>query len=274
MPCSDTDVPCQLPLESAFAVEIFVVPTAPATGSVAAGILAAVVRSKPDAVLGLATGGSPLPIYKALAEHSVGMGAVRGFALDEYVGLPAGHPESYAEVIRREVTVRLGLDPAKVAVPDGGAPDPRQAAADYDAAIARAGGIDVQILGIGHNGHIAFNEPGSALDSRTRVEVLTERTRQANARYFASPDDVPTHCITQGLGTIMEARHLLLVVSGADKAEILAAALQGPVSAGCPASILQRHAHVTVVADEAAAAKLASGAGEVTVRVAGAAVGV
>ncbi|MFC9773447.1 MULTISPECIES: glucosamine-6-phosphate deaminase [unclassified Pseudarthrobacter] len=255
-------------------MEIFVVPTAPATGSVAAGILAAVVRSKPDAVLGLATGGSPLPIYKALAEHSVEMGAVRGFALDEYVGLPAGHPESYAEVIRREVTVRLGLDPANVAVPDGGAPDPRQAAADYDAAIARAGGIDVQILGIGHNGHIAFNEPGSALDSRTRVEVLTERTRQANARYFASPDDVPTHCITQGLGTIMEARHLLLVVSGADKAEILAAALQGPVSADCPASILQRHAHVTVVADEAAAAKLAPGTGEVTVRVAGAAVGV
>jgi len=267
-------VSCQIPVESAFAVEIFVVPTASATGSVAAGILAAVVRSKPDAVLGLATGSSPLPIYKALAEHSVEMGAVRGFALDEYVGLPAGHPESYAEVIRREVTVRLGLDAAKVAVPDGGAPDPRQAAADYDAAIARAGGIDVQILGIGHNGHIAFNEPGSALDSRTRVEVLTERTRQANARYFASLDDVPTQCITQGLGTIMEARHLLLVVSGADKAEILAAALQGPVSADCPASILQRHAHVTVVADEAAAAKLAPGFGEVTVRVAGAAVGV
>ncbi|WP_045731143.1 glucosamine-6-phosphate deaminase [Pseudarthrobacter chlorophenolicus] len=255
-------------------MEIFVVPTASATGSVAAGILAAVVRSNPDAVLGLATGGSPLPIYRALAEHSVEMGAVRGFALDEYVGLPAGHPESYAEVIRREVTVRLGLDPAKVAVPDGGAPDPRQAAADYDAAIARAGGIDVQILGIGHNGHIAFNEPGSALDSRTRVEVLTKRTRQANARYFASPDDVPAQCITQGLGTIMEARQLLLVVSGADKAEILAAALQGPVSADCPASILQRHAHVTVVADEAAAARLAPGTGEVTVRVAGAAVGV
>jgi glucosamine-6-phosphate deaminase len=255
-------------------VEIFVVPTAAATGSVAAGILAAVIRSKPGAVLGLATGGSPLPIYKALAGHSVDMSGVSGFALDEYVGLPIGHPESYAEVIRREVTERLHLDPARVAVPDGSAADPGRAAADYDAAIAAAGGIDVQILGIGHNGHLAFNEPGSALDSRTRVEVLTERTRAANARYFSTPAEVPLRCITQGLGTIMEARHLLLVVNGADKAAILAAALNGPVSAGCPASVLQRHPHVTVVADEAAASQLAPGSGQVAVRVAEAAAGV
>jgi glucosamine-6-phosphate deaminase len=255
-------------------VEIFVVPTPAATGSVAAGILAAVIRSKPDAVLGVATGGSPLPIYAALAGHSVDMTRVRCFALDEYVGLPAGHPESYAEVVRREVTERLQLDPAKVAVPDGSAADPERAAADYDAAIAAAGGIDVQILGIGHNGHLAFNEPGSALNSRTRVEVLTERTRAANARYFSTPEEVPLRCITQGLGTIMEARHLLLVVNGADKAGILAAALNGPVTADCPASVLQRHPHVTVVADEAAASHLAPGSGQVAVRVAGAAAGV
>jgi glucosamine-6-phosphate deaminase len=241
---------------------------------VAAGILAAVIRSKPDAVLGLATGGSPLPVYQALAGHTVDMSAVRGFALDEYVGLPAGHPESYAEVVRREVTERLQLDPAKVAVPHGGAADPADAAARYDAAIAAAGGIDVQILGIGHNGHLAFNEPGSALDSRTRVEVLTERTREANARYFSTPAEVPRRCITQGLGTIMEAGHLLLVVNGADKAGILAAALNGPVTADCPASILQRHPHVTVVADEAAASLLAPGSGQVAVRVAEAAAGV
>lgn len=257
-------------VESAFDVEIFVVPTASATGSVAAGILAAVIRSKPDAVLGLATGGSPLPVYAALAGHTVDMSAVRGFALDEYVGLPAGHPESYAEVIRREVTERLHLDPANVAVPDGSAADPERAAADYDAAIAAAGGIDVQILGIGHNGHLAFNEPGSALDSRTRVEVLTERTREANARYFSTPEQVPLRCITQGLGTIMEAGHLLLVVNGADKAGILADALNGPVTADCPASVLQRHPHVTVVADEAAASRLTPGSGQVAVRVAGA----
>ncbi len=255
------------------ALEIFVVPDAAATGTVAAGILAAVVRSKPDAVLGVATGGSPLPVYAALARHRLDMSGVRAFALDEYVGLPSGHPQSYAEVVRREVTERLGLDPARVSVPDGGALDPQQAAADYDAAISRAGGIDVQLLGIGHNGHIAFNEPGSALDSRTRVENLADRTREANARYFASPEDVPAQCITQGLGTIMEARHLLLVAHGADKADILAAALQGCLTADCPASVLQRHPHVTVVADEAAAANLRPG-GVVAVRVEDTAVGV
>jgi glucosamine-6-phosphate deaminase len=257
-------------VESAFTVEIFVVPTATATGAVAAGILAAVIRSKPGTVLGVATGGSPLPVYKALAGHGLDTSAVRAFALDEYVGLPAGHPESYAEVVRREVTGQLHLDPAKVSVPDGAAADPERAAADYDAAIARAGGVDVQILGIGHNGHLAFNEPGSPLDSRTRVEVLTERTRAANARYFDTPGEVPRRCITQGLGTILEARHLLLVVTGADKAGILAAALTGPVTADCPASVLQLHPHVTVVADEAAASQLGEGHGQVHVRVAAA----
>lgn len=231
-------------------------PNAEGTGAVAAGILAAVIRSRPDAVLGVATGGSPLPVYAALADHRLDMSGVRGFALDEYVGLPAGHPESYAEVVRREVTERLHLDPANVFVPDGSAADPETAAQDYDRTIAQAGGIDVQILGIGHNGHLAFNEPGSALDSRTRVQVLTERTRRANARYFDSPNDVPERCITQGLGTILDARQLLLVVSGTDKADILREALAGPVTPACPASVLQLHAHVTVVADEAAAARL------------------
>lgn len=249
-------------------MEIFVVPDALGTGAVAAGILAAVIRSKPDAVLGVATGSSPLPVYAALAEHALDMSGVRAFALDEYVGLPAGHAQSYAEVVRREVTERLGLDPARVAVPDGGAADPHHAAALYDAAIRSAGGVDVQILGIGHNGHLAFNEPGSGLDSRTRVEFLAERTRQANARYFRSIDDVPTQCITQGLGTILEARHLLMVVNGADKAEVLAAALQGPVTPECPASALQLHPHVTVVADEVAAALLGADLGQVAVRVA------
>ncbi|NUT72398.1 glucosamine-6-phosphate deaminase [Pseudarthrobacter sp. C4D7] len=255
-------------------MEIFVVPDAAATGTVAAGLIAAVIRSKPDAVLGVATGGSPLPVYAALSSHGLEMSRVRAYALDEYVGLPTGHPESYGEVVRREVTERLGLDPVNVRVPAGSAADPHQAAADYDAAIRDAGGIDLQLLGIGHNGHIAFNEPGSALDSRTRVETLAARTREANARYFDSPADVPTRCITQGLGTIMEARHLLLVASGRDKAEILAAALNGPVTADCPASVLQRHPHVTVVADQAAAARLEPGNNPVQVRVVDASVGV
>ncbi|MFF1883579.1 glucosamine-6-phosphate deaminase [Pseudarthrobacter sp. NPDC058196] len=255
-------------------MEIFVVPDAAATGVVAAGILAAVVRSKPDAVLGVATGGSPLPVYAALAGHRLDMSGVRAFALDEYFGLPAGHPQSYGEVVRREVTERLGMDPALVRVPAGNAADPRQAADDYDAAIRAAGGVDVQLLGIGHNGHLAFNEPGSAFSSRTRVEVLAERTRAANARYFTSESDVPRRCITQGLGTILEARHLLLVVAGTDKAAILARALHGEVSVECPASVLQLHQHVTVVADEAAAALLAPGSGQVPLRIPGEAVGV
>ncbi len=244
-------------------MEIFVSPDAAGAGAVAAGILAAVIRSKPDAVLGIATGGSPLPVYRALAGHGLDMSGVRAFALDEYVGLQAGHPQSYAAVVAREVTERLGLDPGNVAVPDGAAADPDRAAREYDAAIGTAGGIDVQVLGIGHNGHLAFNEPGSPLDSRTRVEVLAERTREANARYFRSPEDVPERCITQGLGTILEARHLLLIVAGADKAAVLHEALNGPVTPLCPASVLQRHPHVTVVAD-AAAASLLSGSTVVT----------
>jgi glucosamine-6-phosphate deaminase len=255
-------------------LEIFVVPDATATGAVAAGIIAAVIRSKPDGVLGVATGGSPLPVYAALSGHQLDLSRLRAFALDEYVGLPDGHPQSYGEVVRREVTERLGLNPLNVRVPAGHSEAPDLAAADYDAAIREAGGIDLQLLGIGHNGHIAFNEPGSALDSRTRVETLAARTREANARYFDSLADVPARCITQGLGTIMEARHLLLVVHGRDKAGILARALNGPVSADCPASVLQRHPHVTVVADEAAASQLAPGSGQVSVRVAGPAVGV
>ncbi len=239
-------------------MEFFTVQDAPATGAVGAGIMAAVVRSNPTAVLGVATGGSPLPVYQALAGYGLEMSGVRCFALDEYVGLAAGHPESYAEVVRREITERLGLDPANVYVPDGSSPDPERAARDYEAAIAGAGGIDIQLLGIGHNGHLAFNEPGSALDSRTRVEFLTERTRQANGRYFDSPADVPERCITQGLGTILAARQLLLVVHGADKAEILHRALTGPVTPDCPASVLQLHPHVTVIADEGAAALMDS----------------
>ena len=176
---------------------------------------------------------------------------VRGFALDEYVGLPAGHPQSYAEVVRREVTERLHLDPANVFVPDGGAADPERAAADYDAAIARAAGSTCRSSGSATTGTWPSTNPGSPLDSRTRVEVLTERTRQANARYFDTPEEVPERCITQGLGTILEARQLLLVVNGADKAEILTAPWPVPFLPSARPLSLQLHPHVTVVADEA-----------------------
>jgi glucosamine-6-phosphate deaminase len=226
-------------------------------GELAAEQIARLVTAKPDAVLGLATGSTPLPVWKALAARSLDLGRVRGFALDEYIGLPAGHPESYRAVITREVVEPLGLDPALVRVPgdDGG---PTEGAGQrYELAIAEAGGVDLQVLGIGRTGHIGFNEPGSSLASRTRVKTLTEQTRADNARFFDSPDQVPRHCLTQGLGTILDARHLVLLAFGEGKAAAVAGAVEGPVSSSLPGSAIQLHPLVTVVVDEAAASQLA-----------------
>jgi glucosamine-6-phosphate deaminase len=181
---------------------------------------------------------------------------VRGFALDEYVGLPVGHPESYRAVITREVVVPLGLTPSLVRVPgdDGGLLE--GAGERYEADIVAAGGVDLQILGIGRTGHIGFNEPGSSFGSLTRVKTLTAQTRVDNARFFDSPEEVPTHCLTQGLGTILRARHLVLLAFGVGKAAAVAAAVEGPVSASAPGSAIQLHPHVTVIIDEAAASEL------------------
>lgn len=225
-------------------------------GPAAARLVLQALDARPEPVIGVATGSSPSPLYDALASSSADFGRASWFALDEYVGLPAGHPESYAEVLRREIIEPLGLDPRSVHLPDPHRPDLQAACEDYEHRIAAAGGIDLQILGIGRNGHLAFNEPGGALDSRTRVEVLTEDTRRANQRFFDSLESVPTHCLTQGLGTILEARALLLIARGEDKARALHAALKGPVSPDCPASVLQLHGRVTILADAAAASLL------------------
>jgi glucosamine-6-phosphate deaminase len=241
-------------------MEVFVLPDAAAVGAAAAARIAAVVRLKPDAVLGLSTGSSPLGTYVALAERvrrgDVDLSRASGFALDEYVGLPPGSPQSYAATIAREVIGPLGMDPDRVHVPDGGAADLEEACASYEAAIRDAGGVAVQILGIGANGHIGFNEPTSSFASRTRIKTLAPRTRADNARFFDDPEDVPTHCLTQGLGTIMDARRLLLVAQGEAKADAIAATVEGPVTAMAPGSILQHHPSVTVVVDEAAASAL------------------
>ncbi|MBO0896051.1 glucosamine-6-phosphate deaminase [Arthrobacter sunyaminii] len=225
-------------------------------GAAGAVVVRECVQAKPDAVLGFATGSSPLPLYDALADFGLDFSRVRGFALDEYIGLPPGDPRSYGAVIDSEVVQRLGMRPGSVLLPNVAAADLEAAAREYERAIRDAGGVDLQILGIGHNGHLAFNEPGAALDSRTRVEQLAERTRRANARFFDSPDQVPTRCMTQGIGTILDARQLLLIAHGADKADIIARALQGPVTPDCPASALQLHPRVTVILDQAAAAGL------------------
>jgi glucosamine-6-phosphate deaminase len=236
--------------------EVVIVRDADEAGALATDRIAALVARKPDAVLGLATGSTPLPVWAALRERGVDLSRVRGFALDEYLGLPAGHPESYRAVIDREVVVPLGMDPALVRVPgDEGGPV-ATAGERYEGAIRAAGGVDLQILGIGRTGHIGFNEPGSSLASRTRVKTLTDATRADNARFFDSPDEVPRHCLTQGLGTILAARELVLLAFGENKADAVAGAVEGPVSASLPGSVIQLHPEVTVLVDEPAASRL------------------
>jgi glucosamine-6-phosphate deaminase len=251
-------------------MQVLVLPTAQqvaerSAGVVIEGMRAAALSGRPEPVIGLATGSSPLGLYAVLAgaveAAEVSFERARGFALDEYVGLPQGHRESYREVLLREVCGPLGLPPERLHVPDGSGSSVEEltaGAADYERRMVEAGGVDVQILGIGANGHLGFNEPGSALTSRTRVKRLSERTRRDNARFFDSLDAVPTHCVTQGLGTVLDARRLVLVASGSGKAAAVAAALEGPLSASCPASVLQWHADAVVVLDEAAAAGLAN----------------
>jgi glucosamine-6-phosphate deaminase len=238
--------------------EVVIVPDRRVAGALVADEIARRVREHPTTVLGLATGSTPLPVYEALRPRLAGIDVsrVRGFALDEYVGLGPAHPESYRSVIHREVIEPLGLDPANVQVPDGSIEGIAQAGDAYERAITAAGGIDIQVLGIGTDGHIGFNEPGSSFASLTRVKTLTQQTRDDNARFFDSVDDVPRHCITQGLGTIRRAGHLVMLAFGEGKAAAVAGAVEGPLTAMLPGSALQLHPHVTVVVDEEAASQL------------------
>ncbi|MFQ4147337.1 glucosamine-6-phosphate deaminase [Arthrobacter sp. LAPM80] len=245
-------------------MEVIILPSSKEVGALAADAIEALVRNKPNAVLGLATGSSPLPIYDELArrhdEDGLSFTGVSGFALDEYVGLPAGHFESYREVIRREFTNRVDVAAENVHGPDGSTEDIAGACQHYEEAIAAAGGVDLQILGVGTNGHIGFNEPGSSLASRTRIKTLAEQTRVDNARFFDTIDQVPHHVVTQGLGTILDARHVVLVAFGEGKASAVRDFVEGPVSASCPATVLQFHPRATIIIDEAAASKLANAA--------------
>ncbi|MEZ2390581.1 glucosamine-6-phosphate deaminase [bacterium RCC_150] len=251
-------------------MEVIITPTPEAAARAAARAVLAGLPHDGKSVLGLATGSSPLGLYSeiaaAVSDGLVDFSAAKGFALDEYVGLPTGHVQSYRQVLIREVCDVVGLPVAGLNVPDGAGTSGgtitqtvlERVAAAYDAAIHAAGGIDVQVLGIGANGHVGFNEPGSSLSSRTRLKRLSARTRRDNARFFDDDADVPTHCITQGLGTVLEARRLVLIATGSAKAGAVAAAVEGPLTASCPGSILQMHAESVVVLDEAAAAGLAN----------------
>ena len=227
----------------------------------AAGAIEKLLRSRPDAVLGLATGSSPLPIYDELVrlhvQEGLSFARARAFTLDEYVGLPAKHPQRYLNVIQSEIVQRVDFAPGAVHGPDGLATDIAAACVDYEHAITAAGGVDLQILGIWTDGHVGFNEPGSSLASRTRIKTLTEQTRVDNARFFAGDiNAVPHHCLTQGLATIMSARHIVLIATGRAKADAVHQLVEGPVSAMWPATILQHHPHVTVLIDNAAASRL------------------
>ena len=239
--------------------EVVIIQDKATAGAIVADEIARLIGTNSETVLGLATGSTPLPVYEALRPrlHGVDVSRVRAFALDEYVGIDPSHPESYRSVIAREVVEPLGLDPSRVRTPDGSMDGIEHHGEEYETAIAEAGGIDLQILGIGTDGHIGFNEPGSSFASRTRVKTLTEQTRRDNARFFDSVDDVPMHCITQGLGTILRARHLVLLAFGEGKAAAVAGAVEGPVTASLPGSAIQLHEHATVIVDEAAASQLA-----------------
>lgn len=242
-------------------MEVVITPDADAAAEVVAGVIARVLRDRPAPVLGLATGSSPVGAYRRLIEaHRSGdLTAAHATAvlLDEYVGLPADHPEAYRAFIRREFVDRIDLPTERLFGPDVASDDLPDACRRYDRLIADLGGVDVQLLGIGGDGHIGFNEPGSSLASRTRIKTLTDTTRSDNARFFEDDEyDVPRHVVTQGLGTILEARHLVMIATGEGKAEPIARAVEGPLAAMCPASVLQLHPHATVVIDEAAATGL------------------
>ena len=242
-------------------MEVVINSSAQYLADLAAGSVDQLLRGRPDTVLGLATGTSPLAVYEALVrrhrENGLSFAKARAFLLDEYVGLPADHRERYLTVIERVLASRVDFAPGAVQAPDGGAEDLVKACAQYERAIAEAGGIDLQILGIGTDGHVAFNEPGSSLASRTRVKTLTEQTRQDNARFFDyDTRQVPRHVLTEGLGTIMEARHVILLAFGEGKAEAVHQLAEGPVSALWPGSVLQYHPHMSLLVDDAAASRL------------------
>lgn len=222
----------------------------------AANLLSAQIIMKPDCVLGLATGSSPVGTYRQLIEWykkgDLDFAAVRTVNLDEYKGLPRTDPHSYYAFMRENLFNSVNIQSENTHIPNGMEQDSDKACRDYNNILQQLGGVDMQLLGLGHNGHIGFNEPGEAFEKDTHDVRLTESTIQANARFFDAPDAVPTHAYTMGIRSIMQARRIVVVVSGVDKAAIVRQAFFGPVTPEVPASILQMHNHVTLVADRAA----------------------
>ncbi len=241
-------------------MEIIIMPDAQSASVLCAAVIDRAIRTKPDTVIGLATGSSPLAMYRDLIrrhrEEGLDFSQVTSFNLDEYLGLAGDHPASYRHFMNEQLFNHINIDKARTHVPDGQAADIAASCSQYEADIVAAGGIDIQVLGIGSDGHIGFNEPSSSLASRTRTLTLTEGTRRDNSRFFKSIDEVPRGCITMGVGSILESRTAVLLAFGDGKADAIAGAVEGPVTAMNPASALQLHPDARIFLDEAAAAKL------------------
>jgi glucosamine-6-phosphate deaminase len=242
-------------------LEIIIQPDERAGYQFAARIVAALVRDRPDAVLGLVTGRTAVPLYQEVIrihrDQRLTFSSVRTFNLDEYVGLPHGHPASYHAFMKTHLFEAIDIKPTNTHIPNGMADDIARECREYEQQIRDCGGIDLQILGIGADGHIGFNEPSSSLGSRTRIKTLTDGTRRDNAHAFEQFEDVPRHAITMGVGTIMDARSCLVLAFGMGKADPVAKAVEGPVTAMVPASVLQFHPDVKVILDPDSAALLA-----------------
>lgn len=226
----------------------------------AANIISAQVIMKPNCVLGLATGSTPIGTYDQLVEWynkgDLDFSEVTTVNLDEYKGLPRTNDQSYYYFMHQHLFDRVNIDPERTNVPNGMEPDAEKECGRYEELIRSLGGVDLQLLGLGHNGHIGFNEPGEAFEKETHCVDLTESTIEANKRFFASADDVPKQAYTMGIKTIMQAKKILIVVNGENKADIVERAFFGPVTPEVPASILQLHNDVTLVGDEVALAKI------------------
>ena len=242
-------------------MEINIYPDKLAAGDAAADFVANAVKRNPRIVLGLATGETPLGLYANLVKKyesgELSFSKAVSFNLDEYVGIGRDDKNSYAYYMRSNIFDKIDIDPADTHIPDGTAENPVFACAAYERAIKNVGGIELQILGIGGDGHIGFNEPSSSLASRTRMKTLTRETVRDNARFFGgNPDSVPRHVLTMGVGTIMEAETIVMLAFGESKAEAVAAMAEGAITSMVPASVLQMHPNTKVFLDEAAASKL------------------
>ncbi len=241
-------------------MEVIIVKTGEQVGKVAADIIATGMLRKPDFVLGLATGSTPLKTYTELVrkhkEGGLDFSKTTTFNLDEYLGLPMTHPQSYYYFMWENLFKHVNINPENIHVPSGQILDCEGFCEAYENEIVDAGGIDLQLLGIGRDGHIAFNEPGSSLYSRTRLKTLTKETVEDNARVFDDPDEVPRFAVTMGVGTVIDARRIVLIANGTGKAQAIFDAVEGPVSSQCTASALQLHPKTTVIVDEGAASKL------------------